>query len=329
MLAPSRCALRRRLSGSLLPAVLLAVLMGSASAQTPATFPGKTVKIIVPYPPGGAGDLIGRGLAAGLQNIWGKPVVVENQAGASGIIAVETSVRAQPDGTTLVLVSPTPTTVLPFMMDKLPYDPLKDLAPVAIIGAIPNILVVSANSPYKTFKELIAAAKAAPGALDYASSGKGQSHHMMMEYMMRATGVSLNEIPYKGGAPALMAVAAGEVKAAWVAVSTALAQIRAGQLRGLAVSTQERFAALPDVPSVAEQGFPGFDFVFWMGIMGSAKIPPAIVRKIDADIKTVVNSESYRESLNKLGNLSRYESSEQFNRTIRDEFARNKAILAP
>jgi len=309
--------------------LLLALFMGSPMAQTPAAFPSKTVKLIVPFPPGGAGDLLGRSLAAGLQNIWGKPVVVENQAGASGIIAVEATVRAQPDGTTLTLVGPTPTTTLPFLMDKLPYDPLKDLLPISVTAAIPNVLVVSGNSPFKTFKDLINAAKAKPGALDYASSGKGQSHHLMMEYMMRATGVKLTDIPYKGGAPALLAVTAGEVHAAWVAISTALSHIRAGQLRALAVSTQDRFHTLPDVPSVAEQGYPGFDFVFWMGVMGSSKIPPAIARKIDADIKTVVSSESYRESINKLGNLWRYESSEQFSRTIRDEFARNKAILAP
>ena len=310
-------------------AATTAVAQAQTAQQVLAGFPSRPVKLIVPYPPGGAGDLIARSLGAGLQNIWGKAVGIENQAGASGIIAVETTVRAQPDGTTLVLVSPTPTTVLPFMMDKLPYDPLKDLAPVAINGAIPNILVVSGKSATKTFAEFIAAAKAKPGSLDYASSGKGQSHHMMMEYMMRATGTKLNDIPYKGGAPALVAVMGGEVQAAWVAVSTALPLMRSGQLRGLAMSTEERFAPVPDVPTVAEQGAPGFNYTFWMGIMTSAKTPPALVKKMDVDIKTVFDGEAYRDSIRKTGNLLRYESSEQFGKTIRDEYARNKAILAP
>ena len=300
----------------------------AAAAQALAGFPSRPVKFVVPYPAGGAGDLIARSLGAGLQNIWGKAVVIENQAGASGIIAVETAVRAQPDGTTMVLVSTTQTTVLPFMMDKLPYEPLRDLAPVSIIGAIPNILVVAGKSPYKSFADLVAAAKARPGELDYASSGRGQSHHMMMEYMMRATGTRLNAIPYKGGAPALVAVMGGEVQAAWIAVSTALPLLRNGQLRGLAMSTAERFAPVPDVPTVAEQGFAGFDYNFWMGINVSAKTPAAIVKKMDADVKSVFDGEAYRDSIRKTGNLLRYESADQFGKTIREEYARNKAILA-
>jgi len=302
---------------------------GQTAAQAVAGFPSRPVKFVVPYPAGGAGDLIARSLGAGLQNIWGKAVVIENQAGASGIIAVETGVRAQPDGTTMVLISTTQTTVLPFIMDKLPYDPLRDLAPVSIIGAIPNILVVSAKSPYKTLADLVAAAKAKPGALDYASSGKGQSHHMMMEYMMRATGSNLNAIPYKGGAPALVAVMGGEVQAAWIAVSTALPLLKNGQLRGLAMSTEERFAPVPDVLTVSEQGYPGFNYNFWMGITVSSKTPAAIVKKMDVDVKAIFDSEAYRDSIRKTGNLLRYEGNEQFTKTIRDEYARNKAILAP
>ena len=305
------------------------VAQTQSAAQVLAGFPSRPVKLVVPYPPGGAGDLIARSLGAGLQNIWGKAVVIENQAGASGIIAVETTLRAPADGTTLALLGSSATSVLPFMVDKLSFDPLKDLAPIAITGAIPNILVVSGKSTYNNFGELIAAAKARPGTLDYASSGRGQSHHMMMEYMMRATGTKLNEIPYKGGAPALIAVVGGEVQAAWVAVSTALPLMRSGQLRALAMSTEERFNMAPDVPSIAEQGFPGFNFTFWMGLMASAKTPPALVKKMEADIKTVFDSEAYRDSIRKTGNLWRYESGEQFGRIIRDEYMRNKVILAP
>lgn len=322
-------ALARRMGGAFCVALLL---VGIAAAQTVnplAGFPSRNVRLLTPFPPGGASDLIARALGNGLQTLWGKPVVIENQPGAGGILAVETVVRSQPDGTTLILVGATPTTVLPFMVEKLSYDPLKDLLPIANTVSIPNVLVVAGKSPHATFAELIAAAKARPGALDYASSGRGQSHHLMMEYLMKATGTRLNEIPYKGGAPALVAVISGEVQAAWVAVSTALPLIRSGQLRGLALSTRERFAHLPEIPAVAEQGTPGFDFSFWVGIFGSGKTPLPLVKRIEADIKTVVEVESFRESIRKMGNIMRYEPSEQFIKTIHEEYVRNKAILAP
>lgn len=302
---------------------------GAALAQADAPAPGKQVKVIVTFPPGGAGDLIGRAIAKGLQGVWNQTVIVENQAGASGSIGAEQTVRAAPDGTTLFLASPGVLTVLPFLRDKLAYDPLVDLAPIAMTVVIPNILVVGAQSQHKTFKDLVAAAKAKPGALDYASSGRGESHHMMMEYMMKATGTKLNEIPYKGGAPALQAVVTGEVQAAWLAVSTALPFIKSGQLIGLAVSTHDRVPQVPDVPSVAEQGFPGFNFSFWMGVMGPAKMSPALIKRIETDVQTVVRSAEYREVIGRLGNLPVFESTEQFSKTIRETYARNKATLAP
>ena len=322
------------ISGALAFRCLLWVLAtglsaGPAVAQSEQGFPNKPVKLIVTFPPGGAGDLAGRAIAKGLQSLWGQPVIVDNQAGAAGSIGTEAVVRAAPDGTTLLLGTAGPTTVLPFLRDKLSYDPLTDLTPISMTVSIPNVLVVGAQSPYKSFKDLIAAARAKPGALDYASSGKGESHHMMMEYMMKATGTKLNEIPYKGGAPALLAVTSGEVQAAWLAVSTALPFIRSGQLLGLAVSTQERVSQVSEIPSVAEQGFPGFDFSFWMGVMGPAKMPVALTKKIEADVQTVVNSPAYREAIGKMGSLPKYESFEQFSKTVRESYARNKATLTP
>ncbi len=298
-------------------------------AQADAPFPGKQGKVIVTFPPGGAGDLIGRTIAKGLQGIWNQTVIVENQPGASGSIGAEQTMRANADGSTLFLASPGVLTVLPFMREKLPFDPLVDLVPIAMTVVIPNILVVGAQSQHKTFKDLVAAAKAKPGALDYASSGRGESHHMMMEYMMKATGTKLNEIPYKGGAPALQAVLSGEVQAAWIAVSTAMPFLKSGQLIGLAVSTEERVMQVPNIPSVAEQGFPGFNFSFWMGIMGPAKMSPALIKRIETDVQTVVRSAEYRELIGKTGNLPIFESSDQFSKTIRETYARNKATLVP
>jgi tripartite-type tricarboxylate transporter receptor subunit TctC len=301
---------------------------GAAQAQTEQSFPSKTVRIVVGFPPGGAADTVGRTLAKGLQGVWGQAVVVENLPGAAGSLAAERVVRAAPDGTTLYFTAEGPLAVLPFLRDKLPYDPLTDLTPLAMTTVIPNILVVGANSRHKTFKELVAAAKAAPGALNYASSGKGESHMMAMEFMMAATGTRFNEIPYKGGAPALLAVTTGEVQAAWVAVSTALPFLKSGQLIALAVSTRERVPQVPDIPSVAELGYPGSDFSFWMGLLGPANMPPAIVKKLETDIQTVVNSSAYRDAVRQMGSLPRFESKEQFSKTIRDTYVRNQTTLA-
>ncbi len=302
---------------------------GPAVAQSEAGFPNKSVRLIVGFPPGGSADGTARALAKGLQDIWGQPVIVQNHPGASGAIGAEIVVRAPPDGTTLFFTEQGPISVLPFLHEKLSYNPLVDLTPIAMAVDIPNVLVVRVQSPHKTFKDLIVAAKARPGALDYASSGKGGSHHMMMDYMMKATGTKFNEIPYKGGAPAAFAVLSGEVQAGWMAVSTALPFIISGRLLGLAVSTQERVSLVPDIPTAAEQGFSGFKYSFWMGVMGPAKMPATLIKKIEADIQTVVSSPIYREQMGKMGNLASYESSEQFSKTIRGGYAHNKATLSP
>ncbi|NBY72618.1 MAG: tripartite tricarboxylate transporter substrate binding protein [Betaproteobacteria bacterium] len=297
------------------------------NAQGDVNYPSRPVKLLVTFPPGGAGDMTGRAVARGLQAIWNQPVIVENIPGGAGSIAAEMVVRAPPDGSVLFLSSAGPTAVLPFIRDKLTYDPLVDLTPIAMSVSIPNILVVSSKSNFKTFQEFITTAKSTPGGLNYASSGRGESHHMMMEYLMKATGIKLNEIPYKGGAPAVLAVSAGEVHAAWLAVSTALPLIRSGQLLGLAVSTQDRVSQIPEIPSVSEQGFPGFDFSFWMGIMGPAKMSAALVKKIEGDLRTVILSESYRDAIGKMGSIARYEGQEQFSKTLKDTYNRNKEAL--
>lgn len=319
----------RQFKAQVLMLIAGCVSTSAAISQTEPPFPAKQVKVIVTFAPGGAGDLIGRAIAKGLQGIWKQTVIVENQAGASGSIGAEQTMRAAPDGSTLFFASPGVLTVLPFIRDKLAYDPLVDLAPIAMAVVIPNILVVGAQSQHKTFKDLIAAAKAKPGSMDYASSGRGESHHMMMEYMMKATGTNLNEIPYKGGAPALQAVISGQVQTAWLAVSTAMPFIKSGQLIGLAVSTEGRVMQAPNIPTVAEQGFPGFNFSFWMGIMGPGKMSPELIKRIETDVQTVVRSAEYREFISKQGNLPIFESSDQFSKIIRETYTRNKATLMP
>jgi len=314
----------------MMPLVLgVGLIAGNAQAQSELNFPTKPVRLIVTFPPGGAGDLTGRAIARGLQSVWNQTVIVENMPGAAGSIGAEAVVRAQPDGHTLFLGTAGPTVVLPFLRDKLSYDPLTDLTPLANTVSIPNILVVGAKTNFKTFAEFLAAARTRPGGLDYASSGRGESHHMMMEAMMRTTGVKLNEIPYKGGAPAVLAVSSGEVHASWLAVSTALPLMRSGLLVGLAVSTKDRVPQVPDIPTVAEQGYPTFNVTNWMGVMGPGKMSPALIKKIEGDLQKVVNSEAYGEAMGKMGSLAKFESHEQFSRLIKESFARNKVTLAP
>ena len=328
--AASSTAHRRGLLRWLVPMALLSGLAcGQAQAQGESAFPVRPVKLVVTFPPGGAGDLTGRAVAKGLQALWGQTVVVENAAGASGAIGAEAVARAPADGHTLLLGTAGPITVLPFLRDKMPYDPLTDLQAIANTVNIPNVLVVNSKLPYKTLADFLAAARARPGALDYASSGRGESHHMMMEHMMRVTGVKLNEIPYKGGAPAALAVASGDVQASWLAISTAQPMLRSGQLVALAVSTKDRVAQLPDVPTMAEQGFPAYDYSNWMGIMGPARMPPALVRRIESDLQKVVATQEFSEAVAKMGSVARFESTEQFTRAIRESHARHKAMLAP
>jgi tripartite-type tricarboxylate transporter receptor subunit TctC len=324
---PSGSISRRQLS------VFLAgtLCAGAAVAQSESGFPSKTVRLVVPFPAGGAGDQSGRELAKGLQSLWGQTVVVDNLVGAAGSIGADAVVRSVADGHTLVYLPAGVPTVLPFLREKMSFDPLVDLLPIAMTTSFPNVLVVPAQSPYKSFKDLIATAKAKPGAIDYASSGRGESHHMLMEYLMAATGTKFNEIPYKGGAPALLAVAAGEVQVAWIAVATAGPFLKSGRLMALAVNMPSRVSQFPEVPSVDELGYPELSQQqsTWMGVMGPAKIPTAVARKISLDIQKVVNSAGYRETMDRIGAIPRYESMEQFSAMIRNLYARNKATLAP
>jgi tripartite-type tricarboxylate transporter receptor subunit TctC len=303
------------------------MMSGPAAAQSAATFPTQTVKITVGFSAGGPTDTMTRELAKGLQELWGQTVLAENKLGAASMIAAESVARAVPDGTSLLLATDTPIVVLPFLRERLPYDPLIDLKPIAGVGGIPLILIASPKFHVKTFAEFIAAAKAQPGKISYASNGVGAALHISMERLQRAAGISLNHVPYKGGAPALIDMFSGLVPVMWETVPSSLQHIREGKVIPLAVGSYERSPLLPDVPTMAELGFPGFETGIWMGIMGPGGLPPAVTRKVQDDLGRLIKSPAWRERMQARGFAVRFETSEQFSKRIRAEYDRNKALF--
>ncbi|MDB5728642.1 MAG: extra-cytoplasmic solute receptor [Noviherbaspirillum sp.] len=310
-----------------LAACAAALAFPAAHAADP-PFPSRTVRLIVAQPPGASHDLIGRDIASNLQQIWGQPVIVENRAGASGMIGAEAASRAAPDGHTLFLASDSTTVILPFVTKKMTYNPITNFTPIGLVGGISLVLVANPALKVKTLGEFIAMAKAAPRPLDYASGGLGAAHHMAMELLQRAAGIKLNHIPYKGGAPALQDVVAGHVPVTWAGLANAMQLVDAGKLVALAIGSAERSSVYPNVPTVAELGYPGYDSDVWFGIMAPAGLPQHLVQKIHADLNTVVTSATYRDRVLKTGNrVLSSRSPEEFAKRIQSEYARNKTML--
>jgi tripartite-type tricarboxylate transporter receptor subunit TctC len=245
------------------------------------TFPDKPVTLVVPFPPGGPTDAMARTLAAEMKDRLGQPMIVENRAGAGGNIGAEYVARATPDGQTLLFGTSGPLAINASLYRKVSYDPVKSFAPVIQVGHLPNILVVNPSIPAKNVKELVAYAKANPGKLSYASSGNGASSHLAGVLFNATAGVELQHIPYKGTGPALNDLLGGQVSMSFTDVLTALPYVKAGRLRALGVTTAERSQALPDVPTVAEQGVPGYDVSVFFGIVAPAGTPPERVAKLN------------------------------------------------
>jgi tripartite-type tricarboxylate transporter receptor subunit TctC len=260
----------------------------TAAAQTPdaSRFPTKPIRLIVPFPPGGSNDILGRFLAQKMSDRLGQQTIVDNRAGADGIIGTELAARAPADGHTLVIVS-TSYTMNP-AIHKLPYDPVKSLAPISLIASGGNVIAVHPSLPIKTVKELIAVAKAKPGQLRYASSGIGGFNHFGGELFNTMAGVKLVHIPYKGGGPAMLDVMSGQVEMTFCTLIQALPHMRSGKLKALGVGSARRSPLLPEVPTIAESGVPGYDGTIWWGVLGPAGIPGAIVTRLNTEIGVIL-----------------------------------------
>jgi tripartite-type tricarboxylate transporter receptor subunit TctC len=257
-------------------ALMACALPGAALAQA---WPSKPIRMIVPFPAGGGTDFIGRVAAKGLTEKLGQQVVVENRAGANGAIGLQALMQADPDGYTIATSSDTPLVVNPWLYDKLPYSALRDFLPVATLVRFPGMLAAHPSLPAKSVAELIALAKAKPGSLNYASAGVGNFSHLAMELFSSAAGIKMQHVPYKGTGPASLALLGGEVQLGFNNVQTLLQNVRAGQLRALAVAEPQRVPVLPDVPTVAET-VPGFTMAPWIGIIVPVKTPKEIVARL-------------------------------------------------
>ena len=287
MIAPPPPATRRSarlFRASLVASLALSIVAIEVHAQS---YPSRPVKLIVPFPAAGVADLLARILAPELGKRWGQPVVVENRTGANTIVGAEMVARAAPDGSTLLLTGDQTVTSNVFLY-KLPYDPEKDLIPVSLLTNLQYIFAVNPTVPVNSVTEYIALAKAKPGVLTYGSSGNGSPQHLAAALFAQMAGIKLTHIPYKGGGPATIALLGGELNSVFGGMSNLIPHARAGKIRALGVSGSKRLSALPEVPTVAEAGVPGFNVVSWLGILAPSGVPSEILGKIAADFNYVL-----------------------------------------
>ena len=312
--------LTRRYAVFVLGALMLA-LPGAIWAQA---YPAKPVHVLISFPPGSATDIVGRVIAQKLSEYWGQPVLAENRGGAGGTIAAGMVAKAAPDGYTL-LIDSSGHAASPAMYAKLSYDTLKDFVDIAPIAGQPNVLVALPGSTTKSVADLVAEAKANPGKINFASAGIGSGTHLNLEKFKLATGVDVTHIPYKGTQEVMTDLLGGRVEYYFGPISAVLSNINEGKLRAIAVSSAKRSSSLPDVPTVAESGVPGFEFTLWFGVWGPAGMAAETVDKISKDVNRALADPGVRERLAKLGNDPMSMTPVEFNQFVRrevDDYAR-------
>ncbi len=290
--------IRSRLLGAALCALSLSLVSPVASAQA---FPNKPIRLVVPYAPGGATDIIGRAAAVELSRLLGQPVNVDNRPGAGGNVGSEFVARSAPDGYTLVVSPSSLHGITPFLYSKLNYDPNKDLRPVIVLGSFANVLVVNQNVKANSVKELIAEIKANPGKFSYASSGSGSTIHLSGEMFKVQTGLDIPHVPYKGSGPAITDLIGGQVQIMFDNIPSAITHIRSGKLKALATTGETRAKTLPDLPTMREAGMSDYLSTAWFGISAPAGTPPEIIAKLSAEGQKAVASPEFIRKMNELG----------------------------
>ena len=309
-------------------AVLCAVwLLAPGHAASAQAYPTKPIRLVIHFPPGGPTDIVGRAVAQKLTETWGQQVIVDNRPSAGGIVGVEAVVRSSPDGHTLLFATGGSMSIAPAFNPKLPYNVFKDLAPVSLVVINPQILVFHPAFPPNSVKELVALAKSRPGTINYASVGPGSPNHLGMEMLKSMAGIDMVHIPYKGTAPALTDLLAGQVSLMFNSMPSVLPQVKSGKLKGIAVGSAKRSPAAPDIPTVAESGVPGFDYVTWYGLFAPAATPRAIIAKLNAQVVSMLAEPELAQRLAVQGADPQSSTPEGLARYMHEEHERWKKVI--
>ena len=305
--------------------ILLAFAAVAAAAQS---YPAKAVHVVVPYPAGGYYDLLARVIGAKLQETWGQPFVVENRVGANGIIGTDYTAKAAPDGYTILMGGIGPLGINPSMYPKLPYNAVRDFAPIIHVATAPNVLVVNPSVPVRTVSELIALAKAKPGALTFSSAGTGSSQHLSGEMLKMIEGINITHIPYKGSAPGVTAVLSGEVTMMFGTMADVVEHIRGNKLRALAVTGATRIAVLPEVPTMVEAGVAGYEATAWFGMVAPVAVPRDIIVKLNQEVGRILKMPDVLARISQQGSAEIVGGTpEQFGEFIRSEVVKWSKVI--
>ncbi len=314
-----------RWTGRAALAALFSCAAGVAAAQ--ANYPAKAIRYVVPFPAGGPLDIVARAVGQELTVSWSQPVIIDNRPGAGGNIGADLVAKAPPDGYTILMGAVSTHAINVTLYSKLPYDPLKDFAPVTLITSVPNVLVVHPSLPAKSVKDLIAFAKARPGQLNFASGSTGSAGHLAGELFNSLAGVQMTHIPYKGAAPAVIDLIAGHVSLMFDNLASALPHIKAARVRALAVTTLKRSPLVPDLPTINEGGLHGFDVSTWFGIFAPAGTPIEIVNKLNSEVVRVLRTPEMRERLALLGAEPVGNKPEEFAAFVKAEIAKYAKVV--
>jgi tripartite-type tricarboxylate transporter receptor subunit TctC len=288
---------RSRFLVAVASAVVGIALAFPALSQAPAAYPNRPVKLVVPFPPGGPLDIVGRAIAQKLSEAWGQAVVVDNRPGAGGNIGADIVAKSPPDGYTILMGALSTHAVNPSLYAKMPYDAVADFAPITLVAVTPNVLVVNASLPVDSAKEFIAYAKANSGKLAFGSGSNGSAGHLAGELFKVDTGAEITHVPYKGGAPATQALLAGDTQFMFDNLANAMPQVKAGKFKALAVTTAQRSKLAPELPTMAEAGLPGFDISTWFGLFAPAGTPKDVIAKWNGEVAKILTSPEMREKL--------------------------------
>lgn len=297
----------------------LAFFSGAAFGQG---YPAKSIRMIVPFPAGGGSDTMGRVVGQKLSERLGQQIVVENRPGAGGSIGAEMVAKAAPDGYTLLLGSTSEIAQYPHVNPKIAYNPQRDFAPISLVGNVPLILVAHPSLPVKTVRELVALARSRPGAINFSSAGNGSTTHLAVELLVLTTRIKMTHVPYKGSAPAVVDLVAGNVQVGIPTMPAALPFVKAGRLKALAISTARRAPAMPDVPTMQEGGVGGYDTALWTGILAPSGTPNAILLRLQSEIADIIRLPDVKEALAKQGAEPVASTPEQFSAFIKSELAK-------